>query len=84
MTELEKILPGDLYRCGDKELMSLWNKGKNLMQCYNQLVYDDKTAQNAILDDLLGCHGAGSVVTHDIPSHSLAYGNPYRVIKEIN
>ena len=27
--------------------------------------------------------GAGSVVTHDIPANSLAYGNPCRVIREI-
>ena len=27
--------------------------------------------------------GAGSVVTHDIPSHSLAYGNPCKVIRSI-
>lgn len=27
--------------------------------------------------------GAGSVVTHDIPDHSLAAGNPCRVIREI-
>ncbi len=27
--------------------------------------------------------GAGSVVTHDIPAHSLAVGNPCRVIREV-
>jgi maltose O-acetyltransferase len=27
--------------------------------------------------------GAGSVVTHDIPANSLAYGNPCRVIREL-
>lgn len=26
--------------------------------------------------------GAGSVVTHDIPDHTIAYGNPCRVIRE--
>ncbi|WP_270526804.1 sugar O-acetyltransferase [Longibaculum muris] len=28
--------------------------------------------------------GAGSIVTHDIPASHLAYGNPCRVIREIN
>ena len=28
--------------------------------------------------------GAGSVVTHDIPPHSLAVGNPCRVIRTIS
>ena len=28
--------------------------------------------------------GAGSVVTHDIPSDSLAAGNPCRVIRKLN
>ena len=27
--------------------------------------------------------GAGSVVTHDIPSNVMAYGNPCRIIKEM-
>lgn len=42
MTELEKMLAGDLYDCGDAELMALWYKGKNLMQRYNQTPYDDR------------------------------------------
>ena len=28
--------------------------------------------------------GAGSVVTKDIPKNSVAYGNPCRVVREIN
>jgi acetyltransferase-like isoleucine patch superfamily enzyme len=27
--------------------------------------------------------GAGSVVTHDIPANSLAYGNPCKVVREL-
>ena len=27
--------------------------------------------------------GAGSVVTHDIPSHSVAFGTPCKVVREI-
>ena len=27
--------------------------------------------------------GAGSVVTHDIPSHSVAFGTPCQVVREI-
>lgn len=42
------------------------------------------------LDDnkiVIGNHvviGAGSVVTKDIPDYTIAYGNPFRVMKENN
>ena len=32
MTEMEKMLAGELYDCGDAELMALWARGKNLMR----------------------------------------------------
>ncbi|GLW94115.1 galactoside O-acetyltransferase [Actinokineospora globicatena] len=35
-----------------------------------------RIADNAVI-------GAGSVVTHDIPSHALAVGNPARVVKRL-
>ncbi|XAM51575.1 hypothetical protein TVTCOM_16870 [Terrisporobacter vanillatitrophus] len=32
MTEREKILTGELYDCGDSELLTQWHKGKNLIR----------------------------------------------------
>ena len=63
MTEKEKMLAGELYDCGDPELMEIWNSGKNLMQKYNCLDYSNKTEQSIILDKLLGSRGEQTQIT---------------------
>jgi len=63
MTEKEKMLAGELYDCGDPELMELWNRGKNLAQQYNALDYANKVAQMEILDELLGSRGKHTQIT---------------------
>lgn len=62
MTEREKMLAGELYDCGDDELMQLWNEGKNLMKQYNSLDYNQTTEQNKILDALLGARGENTKI----------------------
>ena len=63
MSEKEKMLAGELYDCGDPELMKIWNSGKNLMQKYNQLDYSDREGQSKILDELLGARGMNTQIT---------------------
>ena len=63
MTEKEKMLAGELYDCGDPELMELWNHGKNLMRKYNGLDYSDKAEQLEILGELLGSRGEHTQIT---------------------
>ena len=63
MTEQEKMLAGELYDCGDPELMKIWNSGKNLMQKYNMLDYSDRKEQMRILDELLGSRGENTQIT---------------------
>ena len=63
MTEKEKMLAGELYDCGDPELMELWNRGKNLMQRYNSLDYSNRVEQSKILDELLGSRGQQTQIT---------------------
>jgi len=63
LTEQEKMLAGELYDCGDPELMELWNSGKNLMQKYNQVNYSNRKEQMRILDKLLGSRGENTQVT---------------------
>ena len=41
MTEREKMLSGDLYDCGDKELLDQWYLAKNLIREYNNTVSED-------------------------------------------
>ena len=106
MTEREKMLAGQLYDCGDVELITQWHKAKNLIREYNNSMSEDADKKSNILDNLLGSRGknlwigggaiimpgvkigdnvvigAGSVVTKDIPSNKVAYGNPCRVARE--
>ena len=32
MTEREKMLAGELYDCGDRELLDRWHRAKNLVR----------------------------------------------------
>ena len=63
MTEKEKMLAGELYDCGDPELMEIWISGKNLIQKYNGLDYSNKIEQLKILDELLGSRGENTQIT---------------------
>ncbi len=62
-SEKEKMLDGELYDCGDPELMELWYKGKNLAQEYNSLNYSDHKRQQEILSDMLGSKGINIQIT---------------------
>lgn len=53
-TEMEKMLAGELYDCGDPQLMAQWHKAKNLMRTYNQLDSEDSDGKQKILKSLLG------------------------------
>ena len=39
MTEREKMLAGQLYDCGDAELLTQWHKAKDLVRDYNQIEF---------------------------------------------
>ncbi len=57
MTEKEKMLAGELYNCGDKELLQQWHKANNLTRDYNNLNSEDLEQKHAILKQLLGGMG---------------------------
>lgn len=63
MTEREKMLAGQLYDCGDAELLTQWHKAKNLAQEYNQLDSTNTAAKDRILTELLGGRGANLWIT---------------------
>lgn len=54
MTEREKMLAGELYDCGDKELLDRWHFAKNLVREYNNISSNDLESKNKILKELLG------------------------------
>lgn len=63
MTEREKMLAGELYDCGDKELLDQWHKAKNLARDYNQTDSRDGETKDRILDELLGGRGKNLWIT---------------------
>lgn len=57
MTEREKMLAGQLYDCGDKQLLKRWHYAKKLQQQYNSTDTTDKENIDRILEELLGRRG---------------------------
>ena len=53
MTEREKMLAGELYDCGDAELLTQWHKAKDLVRDYNQTNSADADEKEQILKELL-------------------------------
>lgn len=63
MTEKEKMLAGQLYDCGDPELLARWHLAKDLVRDYNQLDSQDFAKKEAILNQLLGGRGKNLWIT---------------------
>lgn len=57
MTEREKMLAGELYDCGDKELLTQWHKAKNLTRDYNNTDSENLAEKDRILSD---CSAGGA------------------------
>ena len=62
MTEREKMLAGQLYDCGDAELLEQWHKAKDLVRDYNQADSAD-AEEKRILQELLGGQGKNLWIT---------------------
>lgn len=63
MTEREKMLAGQLYDCGDPELLSQWHKAKDLVRDYNRTDSADTEEKERILNELLGGRGENLWIT---------------------
>ena len=63
MTEREKMLAGQLYDCGDRELLVQWQRAKDLIRDYNQADSSDKEKKEKILSELLGGKGENLWIT---------------------
>ena len=51
------MLAGQLYDCGDEELLTQWHKAKNLMRDYNRTDSENAEEKDRILIQLLGGDG---------------------------
>lgn len=71
MTEYEKMMSGQIYDCGDTELMKMWHQAKDLARQYNQLPSSDIAAKDCILNKLLGSRGKQLWIT---PPFYVDYG----------
>ena len=72
MTEREKMLAGELYDCGDRELLARWHRAKDLIREYNLTESEDLERKDRILDELLGGRGRNLWIT---PPFYADYGN---------
>ncbi len=63
MTEREKMLAGELYDCGDGELLEQWYKAKDLIRDYNRTDSKDTEEKGRILRELLGGQGKNLGIT---------------------
>ena len=63
MTEREKMLAGQLYDCGDAELLQQWHKAKDLLRDYNNTDSADMEKKEKILKALLGGSGDSLWIT---------------------
>ena len=63
MTEREKMLAGQLYDCGDAELLAQWHKAKDLVRDYNQTDSANAREKERILSELLGGKGKNLWIT---------------------
>jgi maltose O-acetyltransferase len=62
-SEKQKMLSGEIYDCGDEELLTRWHKAKVLQQEYNNAISDDMVTKNKILDELLGSYDKNVWIT---------------------
>lgn len=57
-TEKEKMLSGEYYDCGDKDLLARWHEAKRLQSEYNAVSTQDSDRIAGLLDRLVGSRGA--------------------------
>jgi len=56
-TELQKMLAGELYRCGDPELARMRLRARGLVRSYNSTNEDEPDRRREILNELFGHAG---------------------------
>ena len=71
MTQREKMLAGELYDCGDPELLARWHLAKDLVLAYNTTASGDAAEREKLLAQLLGGRGRSLWIT---PPFYVDYG----------
>ena len=71
MTQRDRMLSGALYQAGDPDLVASRQACQRLLDAFNATGADDDNARRALLRELLGSLGDGSVV---LPRFQCDYG----------
>ncbi len=61
-TQFERMVAGDLYRSDDPEIVAAHHRAVGLVDRFNRTPVDDADGRRAILTELLGRLGTGSVI----------------------
>jgi maltose O-acetyltransferase len=72
MSELQKMLAGDLYLASDPELVAMRKRARKLVRVFNQSTEDETNERTAILRELFGKAGPRIVIE---PPFYCDYGN---------
>ena len=70
-TEKEKMLAGDLYRAGNRQLLEERRRAQQVLARYNAMPHDRHELRGALLRELVGALGEGTVV---LPTFTCDYG----------
>ncbi len=80
MTEREKMLAGEVYDCGDEQLLERWMYAKKLQSEYNATDVKDKEKQDKLLNELLGSRGEHVWIA---PPFFIDYGENIHIGKNV-
>jgi maltose O-acetyltransferase len=75
-TQLERMIAGDLYLGGDREVVDAHRRARRLMERFNNAAFDSADERHRILHELLGAFGEGSEVR---PPLYCDYGSNLRI-----
>lgn len=76
LSEKQKMLAGELYRAGDRELVAERRQAQRLLARYNATAADDTAGRLALLRELFGTCGDGADIQ---PQFSCDYGYNIRL-----
>ncbi len=82
MTEFEKMRSEEFYDFSSEECLASYLRAKHLCAKLQTMTVEDDDYRKTIEDLIPGIPESSTVSVKDIPSDSVAVGNPCRVIRQ--